>query len=312
MLGAGLAFGSAPAAAQSADIATSNAGTLYHVQASAIASVLGAGAGAKLRVQEFSSPTVYLPVVEGGQIDFALASLPELMRALEGGEVARARKLEKLRVVAVAAPLLSAFLVKASAPIRSFSDFKGKRVAWGYTQQPAAMNLMEAQFAAAGLKAADVITIRTSDAAQAADDFAAGKTDIFFAVGLDEAVQVEARVGPLRVIGLPDGGAVAASLAKAVPSAYVSEAKLPFGPADKQGPLRVMAYDTALISHAAADDDLVYRLTGALFESGEAIAKSSPTLRGFAAGRMVKTVAPAEYHPGAVKLFREKGLWPAK
>jgi len=49
-----------------------------------------------------------------------------------------------------------------------------------------------------------------------------------------------------------------------------------------------------------------------LHENAEAVAKSSPTLRGFNAGGMAKKTDLAEYHPGAIKYYKEKGLWPPK
>ena len=51
-------------------------------------------------------------------------------------------------------------------------------------------------------------------------------------------------------------------------------------------------------------------MTRTLHENAEAVAKSSPTLRGFVAKDMAKKTNLAQYHPGAIKYYKEKGLWP--
>ena len=73
-----------------------------------------------------------------------------------------------------------------------------------------------------------------------------------------------------------------------------------------------MAYDAVMVTHAGASDDVVYKVTKALHENAEAVAKSSPTLRGFSTGGMAKKTDLAKYHPGAIKYYTEKGLWPPK
>jgi TRAP-type uncharacterized transport system substrate-binding protein len=64
------------------------------------------------------------------------------------------------------------------------------------------------------------------------------------------------------------------------------------------------------VTHAAASDEVVYNMTKALHENAEAVAKSSPTLRGFEPKGMAKKTDLVQYHPGAIKYYKEKGLWP--
>jgi TRAP-type uncharacterized transport system substrate-binding protein len=42
------------------------------------------------------------------------------------------------------------------------------------------------------------------------------------------------------------------------------------------------------------------------------VAKSSPTLRGFTPAGMAKMTDAVQYHPGAIKYYKEKGLWQGK
>ena len=73
-----------------------------------------------------------------------------------------------------------------------------------------------------------------------------------------------------------------------------------------------MAYDAVMVTHAGASEDVVYKMTKTLHEQAEAVAKSSPTLRGFTPEGMAKVKYAVLYHPGSIKYYLEKGLWTGK
>ena len=55
-------------------------------------------------------------------------------------------------------------------------------------------------------------------------------------------------------------------------------------------------------------DDVVYRVTKAMFENKKALVGASPMWRGFSPKGMSKKQSGLEYHSGAIKLFKEKGI----
>ena len=55
-------------------------------------------------------------------------------------------------------------------------------------------------------------------------------------------------------------------------------------------------------------DDVVYRVTKAMFENKKALVGASPMWRGFSPKGMSKQQSGLEYHSGALKLFKEKGI----
>jgi hypothetical protein len=312
-LGAAFAIAGSPAGAQTVGLATSPPGSLYHTQGAAMAPMLKDKAGVEVRLQPFSSPNIHLPAINGGQIEFGLANIYEVLLALEGQEFYQGRKNANLRLVTVTSPLRSAFYVKKDSPIKTFADFKGKRIGWGFSQQNIIMPLIKAHFDAVGLKDSDIVPVPVPTVVRGADDFAAGKTDIFFfAVGAAKVTEVDAAVGGIRAIPFPDSPAVQASFKKNFPPAYIEVVRPRPGLAAIPEPTPIMAYDGVMVTHAGVPEETVYKVVKALFENAEAVAKSSPTLGALSQKTMAKKTDPVPYHPGAIKAYTEKGAWPPK
>jgi TRAP transporter TAXI family solute receptor len=312
-LGATLLLASSPALGQTVGMATSPAGSLYHTQGSAIAPILLEKGKLEIRIQPFSSPNIHLFAINAGQIEFGLANIYEVLLALQGKEFFQGKPNPNLRLVTVTAPLRSAFFVKKDSPIKSLADFKGKRIVWGFAQQQIIMNLIRTHFDAVELSESDIVPVPVPTVVRGADDFAAGKTDIFFfALGSAKVTEVDASVGGLRAIPFPDTAMTRASFQKNFPPAYIMTVAPAPGIAGIAAPTPIMAYDAVMVTHAGASEDLVYKMTKALHENADAVAKSSPTLRGFSPGTMAKLTDPIQFHPGAIKYYKEKGLWPPK
>jgi TRAP transporter TAXI family solute receptor len=312
-LGAALLLASSAAGAQTVGLATSPPGSLYHTQGSAMAPIVKEKGDVELRIQPFSSPNIHLPAINAGQIQFGLANIYEILIALEGKDFYQGRKNENLRLVTITAPLRSAFFVQKDSPIKTLQDFKGKRLVWAFSQQQIIMPLIRAHFDALGLKDSDIVPVPVPTVVRGADDFAAGKADIFFfALGSAKVTEVDAKVGGLRAIPLPDSPQTRDSFQKNFPPAYVLTVQPAPGLAGVATPTPVMTYDAVMVTSASVPDDVVYKVTKALHENAEAISKSSPTLRAFAPARMAKKTDPIQYHPGAIKYYTEKGLWPPK
>lgn len=308
-----LALGVSAASAQTVGMATSPAGSLYHTQGSAMAPIIKDKGGLEVRIQPFSSPNIHLPAINAGQIDFGLANIYELFLAAEGKDFFAGKKNENLRLVSITGPLRSAIFVKKDSPAKQLADIKGMRMVWGFAQQNIIMPLILSHFDAVGLTEKDITPVPVPTVVRGADDFAAGKADVFFfALGSAKVTEVDASVGGLRAFALPDGAATQAAFKKHFPPAYTEVVNPRPGLAGIASPTPIMAYDAVMVTHAGASDDVVYKMTKALHENAEAVAKSSPTLTGFTPGGMAKKTDLAKYHPGAIKYYQEKGLWPPK
>jgi TRAP transporter TAXI family solute receptor len=312
-LGAAIAIAAGTASAQTVGMATSPAGSLYHTQGSAMAPILNEKAKIELRIQPFASPNIHLPAINAGQIEFGLANIYEVYLAANGLDFFNGKKNENLRLVTITGPLRSAIFVKKDSPAKKLADIKGQRMVWGFAQQNIIMPLIMAHFDAVGLKESDISPVPVPTVVRGADDFAAGKADaFFFALGSAKVTEVDASVNGVRALPLPDGPQTQAAYKKHFPPAYTQVVNPGPGLAGVLEPTPIMAYDAVMVTHAGASDELIYNMTKALHEQAEAVAKSSPTLRGFTPAGMAKVTDAVQYHPGAIKYYREKGLWPQK
>ena len=59
---------------------------------------------------------------------------------------------------------------------------------------------------------------------------------------------------------------------------------------------------------ADADEEFVYRLTKIIYEAREQIAEAHPAARSINAENVVRNTG-TDFHPGAVRYYREIGIW---
>ena len=64
-----------------------------------------------------------------------------------------------------------------------------------------------------------------------------------------------------------------------------------------------------LITSAGADEDLIYRITKAIYEHREDVATRHPAGRAIHASNVVRRTG-TEFHPGAIRYYQEIGIWP--
>jgi TRAP-type uncharacterized transport system substrate-binding protein len=99
---------------------------------------------------------------------------------------------------------------------------------------------------------------------------------------------------------------------KFVPGSYPVELKPNKQLEEIRGPTMVMAYDVVFFARASLADDIVYKITKAMHANKKDMASVFGALNGFEPDRMAIEYDDLTYHPGAVKFFKEAGLWPPK
>lgn len=288
--------------------------TAYTAQAAAaIAKVVSEKAGIQMRVQTHGGTSVYVPLLNAGNLEFGLANELETLYAAAGQEIYQGRPQKDLRVATVLTPFASGLYARKDSNIRSVKDLKGKRVPAGWASQKIIGVLMDGVLANAGMTYADVEQVPVPNVVKGADDFAAGKTDVFFfAVGAGKVKETDAKVGGIRAIPIDPSPEAVARMKKHVPPA---EAKL-YKPSPVNvgvlEPTHIMAYDYMMLTNAKVPDDVVYRVLKAMHDNKKDLAASFPALNQFAPDRMAKNIRGVAVHPGAIKLYKETGQWPPK
>jgi TRAP transporter TAXI family solute receptor len=304
-----LAF-AAPASAQLYALGTGKQGFFTYSAGAAIAKVAADG-GLNLRVKPFGGSSAYVPGVNAGEQQFGLANELETHYAVTG-TVIYDKPQTNLRVVAVLTPLYSEFFVAKDSPFKTIADLKGKRVPVGYTSQRVLDVLTKGTLANGSLSESDVQGVPVPNVVGGANEFAQGKADVFmFALGAGKVAEVNSKV-PVRVLPIDHSKEAMARLRKFIPVAYATEVKPGKGRAGVDEPTWVYAYDYLVLTNDKVSDDVVYKLAKLLHDHPKELAANFGALSGFQPGRMSKDMGPVQFHPGAIKYYKEIGEWPPK
>ncbi len=304
---------SAPiAGAQTIGIGTTAPGSFTHSSGSAMAKVISEKAGLRARVQP-GSGTAHRRIVSG-DVQFGLGNSWDTTFYVAGKAMYAGEKPKKnLRVAGVITPLRVGIFVRKDSPVQKISDLKGKNVPGGFTVQKAIKQIMSAHLANAGLSYDDVRVNRAPNVVRAADDFATGKNDmLFFAIGSAKILQVSAKVGGIRGLSIDGSPAAVQRMRKFLPGSYAMVVKPSKRHHGIVKPTTIIAFDFLLNTAAEVPDDVVYKVVKALHYNKKGLLASFKGLGKFNPKRMTKPYAGLEYHPGAIKFYKEIGQWPPK
>ena len=140
-----------------------------------------------------------------------------------------------------------------------------------------------------------------------ADDFGGGASDMFyFAFGAPKVREVDAGVGGIRALEIPEWPGMSAA-AKISPYGYLVELKP--GPAfvGITQPTKVYTFDNLLFTHAKVPDEVVYKMIEAIESNKDELVVVQPIMRNFSAAGLHKKYDMA-YHAGALKYFEDKKI----
>lgn len=267
----------------------------------------------QMRSQPFGGSSVYVPAINAGQIEFGLVNELESLYAVTGTGIYPGRKHPNLRVVSATIPFRVAIFARKDSDIRTIKDLKGKRVPSGWSTQRIIQPLMDAQLANAGLTYDDVIKVPVPNVVKSANDFAAGKADVFFFVfGAGKVRETNAKVGGIRVLPFDPSPAAVAAARKYVPPAFAKPEKPSKRNVGVESPVHVMTYWHTLAANKDVAADMVYKVAKTMHEKRAALIKAFPGWRLFKKDRMAINFKGLTYHPGAIRFYKEIGAWPPK
>jgi len=298
--------------AQVINIMTTQPGSFTHSAGSAIAKLIIEKVGANSTVQPQAVRN--FGVVDSGLAVFSLASAGDLVLATLGAEeYEELGPKPHLRVVATLMPLRTALHVRKDSDIKTIPDLKGKRVGYGFKSQKAVGRSVTAMLANGGLTYDDVKKVPAPNIISQAQDFSAGKSDVlFFALGSAKVMEVAAKVGGLRVLPLDDSPEAIARLQEINPTAYIDVVQPAPGLEGVFEPTKTTHMDLIFYTHDRVSDDIIYKVVKAIYENKEDLVASFAAFKPFRPERIATPLKNIDYHPGAIKFYKEVGLWQAQ
>ena len=294
---------------RSATLGTHAVGSLYNAIGTGIATVVSRHTPMTVRVQPFAGPPAWLPSIDQGDTDMGVLTSADAVSSYKGILLYK-RPLKGTRILVVGGTLKISFYVPNASNMKSVADLKGKRVPSGFPGIPVANLGTAAVLASAGLTYDDVVKVPVSDLQASAQAFLEGRTDAgWHSVGSPAVEEANARIrGGVRFLPLTVSDAGEKRVQEIYPGSYPSIVKggtITGVPQD--APLLVN--DIYLVSSKSLSDEAAYEVVKALWEYNQELGAAYPTLKEWQRDRMVSDKAFIPYHPGAIKFFKEKGVW---
>lgn len=287
-------------------IGTNSAGTLYNQIGTVVSTLLQKETGLPTTARPFAGTSVYLPQLQRGEIDFGLNSALDASIAYLGQDEYK-QPLTKLRGAILLARAYYGFYAKASSGLTSVADLKDKAVVMSYRAIASFDKVNSAIIATAGLTNKDVKPVVVSgipDTVRAIVEnrVAAGASII----GIPALREADAAVsGGLQVLTLGPNETAIEKLAG------FDAVTIKPGPAyvGVKAPLKVARFSVFLNTSTNTSADDVYKIVKAIHQNWETMRKEVPALRSIATNELAPVNFSHPYHEGAVRYFKEAGLW---
>lgn len=288
-------------------IGTNPVGTFYYVLGGGLAKLFSEEVGIRSIVQPYAGSSVYLPMIDSGDVTMGLSSSLDSGGAYRG-EQGRDRN-KQLRSLARLWPLRYAMVVRQDSPIKSPADLKGKRVVINFKANVSLSPIHHAVLKSGGLTVKDVVAVDVAGLPQGIKGVVDGSIDATWAaVGIPAIKEAHAAVG-VRYVELAGPNFTEAFLDEQVSGLFpIGIAPAPNLP-EVSAPLTTTGFDVFLIGSSALDDATVGKLLGAIHSAFPTLQKDYSTMRQAKVDEMSRASNTVPYHPGAIAYYKAKGLW---
>ena len=306
-----VAAGPAQAKVKRLTIGSNPAGSVYFLLAGGFAKLFQKELGLRSTAQPHAGSSVYLPLMDKGEITLGLNSSLDSGMAFNGKPPFRERLLG-VKSLARIWILPYGFMVKENSGIKTIADLKGKRVAVKVKTNVSLAQLNRTILSVAGLTERDVTAVDSGGVVAGINMVVEGRADAAgVATGMPAMRKAHASVpGGMRMVALPEA-ATDAQMAKGMPGSRTFMAKPNKRYGFIRGETKIAAFDSFLNAGTSIDNEDAYTLTKTLHTNWKKLQKAYGPIRGTPQKGMAPATNPMPYHAGAIKYWKDVGLWTA-
>jgi TRAP transporter TAXI family solute receptor len=289
-------------------IATGGTGGVYYPYGGGIAQVLTAHLPRVEATAEVTAASVdNLKFLRQGTSDLAFTMADIAQDAVAGRDTFADFGPVPVRALAVLYYNYMHLVTREGSGINGLNDLRGRIVSLG-TPGGGGTVLAERILAAAGIDPA-TIRVRNLGVAQAADALKDEKLDAFFwSGGIPTAAILDLVHTPGVLIRLLPLDHTLPGLQRAHGESLYTRTVVPAGTYGLATDIPVVGVANMLVSIDQLPDDLAYGIARVLFEQRDALVRIHPQARELALASAV-TGSTIPFHPGAIRYFREQGVW---
>lgn len=305
-LSVSLGLGATASAQERVTIGTNQAGTFYNQLGGLMATMIQEKNDVQATTRPFSGTSVYLPQLHRGEITLGINSALDSSNAYTGGGVYQ-QPLNKVRAALLVYRAPYGYFAKDSSGMKTIADMKGKKVIVVQRAIASFDKFNEALLASAGLTTADVEPVTVSGVAESVRAVTEGQAEAAPVIlGIPLMREADAAVsGGLRVLALGEDDTQIDAL-PGISTMMLQPAKPLVGVKE---PTKVARFDVYLNTGTDISADTVYLAVKTVYENWEAIQKEMPPLRGVKQADLVPAKMSHPFHDGAIRYFKEAGLW---
>ena len=249
--------------------------------------------------------------MNAGELAFGISNIAQYYMAQEGTGLSQGKKYTNLRMISTMMKFTVSFVVPKSLKISKVSELKGHRLGHGFKASPLFQYVHAGGLAAGGLTYDDVKKVPIVGLVQSWRAVMQGKTDAAIAAaGTGFVKQMNAKVkGGIRHVGFPNTPEALKAMHKWFPKSEWQIVKPRKGLTGVVEPTNFVAYDYLLWTHKGLSDEMAYKVAKIMHTKAKDLKAGGPLWRSYEANvRLTKDHGYA-YHPGAIKYYKEVGLW---
>lgn len=306
VLAGGCAEREAGAGLKRVTLATGPTGTQYHQIGTSLSTVIERELDVASTARPHTGSSLYIPQMHRGELPFGLNNSTDTAAAYRG-QLVYSRPLQNLRAVMLVARSPLQYFVRGDSDIHSMADLRGKPVVTSFRANVPFDIINAAALATANLTLDDVEAVTVAGVPDAIRALVEGRVvSASTLLGIPAFREANATVpGGLRILPLGPNEEALTSM----PGFDAIEVKP--GPANPgiTEPTRVARMDVYLNSSALVNEEDVYRVVAAIHRNWAELQESLPAFRSVAANEIVPVNIGHPWHDGAIRYFREAGLW---
>jgi TRAP transporter TAXI family solute receptor len=295
-------------------------GQSYQVCATGIAAVLTKHTKMKVLNKPMSGAGEYLPMVNNGSIDLSMTNGNEVYWGFVGDPRISEEPLENLRLIRHGNWLtgVAGIIVKANSGIHRINDLRGKKVGGDYGPNPVSGAPVTAWLQSAGLTWKDVKKVPVSSIKEGINELRAGRIDACFG-GSVMASYFQELAAAVPVRPLPFADTPVDKIDK-IPQSVIDKIKretLPifevttYGPFGKIVPEKytTIRFPAWLMASIHVSPQTVYEVSKILATHYKELVPYHSWMKQWTPQNMLLTDPEVPYHEGAIRFYKEKGLW---
>lgn len=290
-------------------IATGNTGGVYYPYGGGLARIIGESLHVQATAEVTAASVDNLKLIQQRKVDIAFTLADTLDDAIAGRGPFQPTGAVKARALAVLYPNYTHVATVARNGIESLANLRGRVVSTGSPgsgTEAIAFRVLRA----AGLDPDRDIRRQALSVNASVDALKDGKIDAFFwSGGLPTAsiLDLASSIGMTARL-LPNDGVIPA-LQEQFGGGLYSRRIIPRGAyPGMTGDVGVVGVQNVLVVHDSMEESLAYDLTRVLFDKHAELAAIHPEARHLSLRTAIEG-SPAQFHRGAERFYRERGVW---